>query len=74
MAEHRTTITEIAVHKAADDPVSFKAIQVQLAGDQAGGYFIRLQQEDQEIELDPEELPLALEAAEQLLRQVRDAA
>lgn len=72
MADHRATITEIAVHKAEDDPVSFKAIQVQLAGDRAGGYFIRFQQEDQEIELDPEELPLLLKAAEQLLQQVRD--
>lgn len=74
MADHRTTITEIAVHKVADDPVSFKAIQVQLAGDRAGGYFIRLQQEGQEIELDLEELLLVMEAAEQLLRQVRDDA
>jgi hypothetical protein len=73
MAEHRTTITDIAVHTATDDPLSFKAIKVQLAGDRAGGYFIRLEQEDQQIELDPEELPWVLEAAERLLQQVRDA-
>jgi hypothetical protein len=70
--QHRTTITDIAVH-STDDPLSYKAIKVQLAGDRAGGYFIRLEQEDQQIELDPEELPWVMEAAERLLQQVRDA-
>jgi predicted DNA-binding transcriptional regulator YafY len=71
MADIRTTITEIAVHATEHDPLSHKAVQVQLAGDRNGGYFIRLAQEDQEIELDPEELPALMEACEQLLRQVR---
>jgi hypothetical protein len=40
---------------------------VQLAGDPDGGYFLRLQQEDQVIEVDSKELPLLLEAAQKLL-------
>lgn len=71
MADIRTTITEIAVHSTEHDPLSYKAVQVQLGGDRDGGYFIRLAQEGQEIELDPDELPVLLKACEQLLRQVR---
>jgi len=47
--------------------IARSGIRVQLAGDPDGGYFLRLQQEDQVIEVDPAELPLLLEAAQKLL-------
>lgn len=73
MSEYRATTTAIVVHRTDADPLSYKATQVQLSGDAEGGYFIQVEQEDQCIELDPEELPHLLEACEQLLRQQSEA-
>lgn len=69
MAEYRATTTAIVVHRTDADPLSYRATQVQLSGDAEGGYFIQLEQEDQCIELDPEELPLIFDAARQLLER-----
>jgi hypothetical protein len=70
MIEYRMTFTDVAVFPADKFPLHHSAIRVQLAGDPDGGYFLRLQQEDQVIEVDPEELPLLLEAAQKLLENV----
>lgn len=71
MPEYRATTTEITLHPVEMDPLSHRGTRVQLAGTREAGYFIQVEQEDQCIELDPEELPHLLEACEQLLRQTR---
>ena len=68
MADYRLRTTDIVVYPVDKSPLHHNAIRVQLAGDPDGGYFIRLEQEDQAIELDPEELPLVVEAARRLLK------
>ena len=73
MADYRATTTEISLHPVEMDPLSHHATRVQLGGTREGGYFIQVEQEDQCIELDPEELPLLLEACGQLLRQQKEA-
>jgi len=67
-SEYDLRVTEIAVYQADKFPLHFNATRVQLAGDPDGGYFIRLEQEDQAIEIDPEELPLLIQAANTLLQ------
>lgn len=67
MTEYRASATEITLHPADKDAMSHTATRVQLAGTKEAGYFIQLVQEDHEIELDPEELPLLMEAARKLL-------
>ena len=69
MTEYSATTTEITVHRTDHDPMHHQAVRVQLAGTQEAGYFICLKQENQCIELDPEELRPLLEACEELLRQ-----
>jgi hypothetical protein len=69
VTDYRATTTEISLHPVEMDPLSHGAIRVQLAGARDAGYFITVQQENQSIELDPEELPVLMEACEQLLRQ-----
>ena len=70
MTEYRMTFTDVAVFQTDTFPLHHNAVRVQLAGDPDGGYFLRLQQEDQVIEVDPEEFPLLLEAAQKLLENV----
>lgn len=70
MSEYRITTTEISVHKVAMNPLSHRATRVQLIGDKAGGYYLQLEQEDQAIELDPEELSPLMAACQQLLQQM----
>lgn len=69
-SEYDLRVTEIAVYQADKFPLHFNATRVQLAGDSDGGYFIRLEQEDQAIEIDPEEFPLLIQAANTLLQAV----
>lgn len=70
MADYQATTTEITVHKVNDCPMKYGQTQVRIGGTKDGGYFIILQQEEQEIELDPEELPLIMDASQQLLSEV----
>lgn len=70
MTDYLMTFTDIAVYQADKFPLHHSAVRVQLAGDPDGGYFIRLEQEDQAIEIDPEELPLLVQAANTLLQAV----
>lgn len=70
MADYHATTTEITVHKVNDCPMKYGQITVRIGGTKDGGYFIILQQEEQEIELDPEELPLIMDASQQLLSEV----
>lgn len=72
MAEYRITTTEISVHEIEMNPLSHRATRVQLIGNKVGGYYLQLEQEDQAIELDPEELPHLLKACRQLLHQMKD--
>lgn len=70
MADYQATTTEITVHKVNDCPMKYGQTTVRIGGTKDGGYFIILQQEEQEIELDPEELPLIVDASQQLLSEV----
>ena len=70
MAEYRMIFTDVAVFQTDTFPLHHSAVRVQLAGDPDGGYFLRLQQEDQVIEVDPEEFPLLLAAAQKLLENI----
>lgn len=69
MAEYRATTTEITVHRTDHDPMHHGGVRVQLAGTKESGYFICLKQQEDEIELDPEELSPLLEACKELLHQ-----
>lgn len=71
VAEYRATTTEITLHPVEMDPLIHSGTRIQLSGSREAGYFIQVEQEDQCIELDPEELPHLLEACEQLLHQMR---
>jgi hypothetical protein len=69
MTTYKTTITEITTHPEQVNPIyAGSATRVRLE-DEGGGAFIVLQQNDQKVCLDPEELPLVMAAAQQLLSQ-----
>jgi hypothetical protein len=70
MGDYRITTTEISLHPIEMDPLSHRATSVQLSGTREAGYFIRIEQEDQCIELDPEELSPLMAACRQLLQQM----
>ena len=70
MTQYRMAFTDIAVFQADKFPLHHSTVRVQIGGDPDGGYFLRLQQEDQVIEMDPEGFPLLLEAAQKLLENV----
>jgi len=70
MTTYKTTFTEITTHPAQVNPIyGESATRVRLA-DEGGGAFIILEQNDQKVCLDPEELPLVMEAAQRLLSQM----
>jgi len=75
MTTYKTTITEITTHPKQVNPIyGESATRVRLE-DEGGGAFIILEQgavvgNDQKVCLDPEELPLVMEAAQRLLSQM----
>jgi hypothetical protein len=69
MTTYKTTFTEITIHSEHENPVhGVSAVHIRLCTEGDGGY-ITIQQDDQSIVLDPEKLPLVMEAAQRLLSQ-----
>ena len=76
MTKFMQTVTSIAVHQATESPIFGEQIITVSIDDEAGGWFITLEQESecgvhQNIRLDPEEFQEVAKAVARLLKQER---
>jgi len=75
MANYTTTTTEVTVHRVGENPVYGESATRVRLDDEAGGFFIVLEQcreigndGEQRIRVDPEELELIAQTAREMLR------
>ena len=71
MTKYIKTILSVAIHHPVLHPIFGEGVTKVSIEDEAGGFFLRIKQEEMEIRMDMEELEEVVKAARVLIKQER---